>query len=323
MVTEIKLLSSGESLSPLTFPFEHLQNSLLSENYKESLLKFAEYYFSQLTESNEDYTYGPLNPLLICLYHEDVPLLGELLDKYKYPSKVHGYFSPIYFCVKYRLFSALKKICKKLNARDHLVYFSREDFKCLLSSNLTSAHKLMASIPSTPLLEAFPKSMRIKDSNTRLFYVRQVKDLLFQVRDTGKPPEVSTKKRSLFKRVQDSDTQRDLEVEVECFEVPFKYCYDMGTPDSVQLLETFSGSTCEEFLLSEWKEVVNHKWARHWPAHVLMAILFWTFTLVCALSLIFFPESRTLHLSCLGFVGFFGVFEMVQILSYCSFKFEM
>jgi hypothetical protein len=326
MITQVCFISDSEKLSPLEFPFESLKESVGNNNYQEAIADYAKYYFQKIQENNfEDYLYGPLNPLLFCLFQQDLSLLEELLETYRYPKEIHNYFSPVHFCLKNQYFSGLKVLCDALIKRKYPVHFSRTDFQSLLSCGLKNTHKLIATIPSSPTLRNFPKSMVLKKTS-KLFYVRQVKDLFQNLKPTTIPDQsekqIQPKTMGLFKRLSNKKfSSRDTpSTEVQCWQIPFKYCYNVGTPDSVRLLHAYSTSKTEEFVLSQWKQVIADKWYFQKSAHMLMAFLYWILTGLCTLSVVFYKDSTFLVKGSLGLIAGFVFFEVLQITSYCSFK---
>lgn len=114
---------------------------------------------------------------------------------------------------------------------------------------------------------------------------------------------------------QKPETSRD----VVCFELPFRYSFDAGTPDSVRFLDFFSYARVDEFVLSQWKQVVFHKWRRQRAFHIVTAILYWIFTVIVTLSLIFHRGVPELTFASLGFIAYFTALEVVELVAYMCF----
>ena len=98
--------------------------------------------------------------------------------------------------------------------------------------------------------------------------------------------------------------------------IPFKYDFQLGTPDSLQLLDCFSESNTEEFVLSPWKEVIKSKWKRGKPALLTLAVIYWCFMISCTLSVIFQIKSFEFQHITVALLGVILAYEIVQITAY-------
>jgi hypothetical protein len=161
-----------------------------------------------------------------------------------------------------------------------------------------------------------------------LHYVREVGHLLFSLKNQErrvlsknyKKKNKSKSIKSLIQNKRETNDPGHTKSEVISFQIPFKYSYKVGSPDSIRFLDTYSESNTEEFILSQWKEVVIHKWRKYRMFHVFTAILYWVFTIFTILSIIFFQTSILFEFISLGFIGFFIIFEILQVISYSAFK---
>lgn len=327
-LSDISFIANMETLNLKEFPFHHLRRCFSKEDYTGPILRFADYYFKKLAELNfEDTLYGPLNPLFFAIYHNDMRLLENLLDQYRYPKQIKEYWSPLAFSFVYNYNSAVKVFCDRLIKRNYNVSFSLFDFKYLLNSRFSYCHKLIATIPSEPTLQNFPRLLYMK-SAVQLHYVEEVGHLLFSLKNQerrllsqiSKKKKTITRKKTLIPTKKKEIGQGFTKSEVVSFQIPFKYSYKVGTPDSVRFLDTFSQSTTEEFILSEWKEVVTHKWRSHRLVHILMAVLYWIFAVFTILSVVFFQKTFIFEAVSLSFICFFILYEILQVISYSAFK---
>ena len=323
----ISFIANMETLNLKEFPFHYLKLCFSKEDYIRPIKQYASYYFKKLQKLNfKDIIYGPLNPLFFAIYHNDMTLLEDLLDHYRYPQQIKEYWSPLAFSFIYNYNSAVKVFCDRLIKRNYTVRFSRFDFQYLLNSPFSYCHKLMATIPSEPTLQNFPRLLYMRKA-VQLHYVQEVGHLLFAMKNQERRhlARISKKKKkkkmsNILQKQIGSQKKSITKSEVVSFQIPFKYSYKVGTPDSVKFLDTFSQSNTEEFILSEWKEVIIDKWSRHRLIHILLAILYWVFTLVTTLSMIFFRRIFTLEIVSLSFIAFFILFEFLQVISYTAFN---
>jgi hypothetical protein len=164
------------------------------------------------------------------------------------------------------------------------------------------------------------------DQAVKVHFVQEVGHLLFHMKDREQKIMARRSKKLLKKanpilpKKGSSSKQGLTKTEVVSFQVPFKYSYKVGTPDSVRFLDTFSQANTEEFILSEWKEVVIHKWKTNRIFNSLFAVLYWLFTIFTTLSIIFYKDWFLVKAISLGFIAFFILFEILQVVSYSSFN---
>lgn len=98
--------------------------------------------------------------------------------------------------------------------------------------------------------------------------------------------------------------------------MPFKYQFQMGSEDSLKLLDNYSESNTEEFILSPWKETVKQKWRRGKAMLLTLACIYWLFMISCTLSVVFNPKSELFQNLTVGLLGVILFYEIIQILSY-------
>jgi hypothetical protein len=326
-VYNISFIANMETLNLKEFPFDALIKCFNSTSYVPYVKEFAQYYFRKLKSLNqEDTVYGPISPLFIAIYHNNMGLLEHLLDHYCYPYQTKEYWSPLIFAFINNYNSAVKVICDQLIRRTYLVSFSQMEFRYLLNSPFSYCHKLMATIPSEPLLQNFPRLLYINQA-VQLHYVKEVGHLLFSLKTQEyKLLDKFLKKKKKKKIIPNLISKKPLaqdtitKSEIISFQIPFKYSYTAGTPDSVNFLDTYSQSNTEEFILSEWKEVIIDKWGHHRIIHVFLAVLYWLFTIIATLSVVFFNQSILFEYISLGCIFFFVLLEIIQMISYSAFK---
>lgn len=175
-----------EPLSLTSFPFVPLQSGFRDEDFENPILKFAEYYFHRLKQSEHvDEIYGPLNPMILSIYHNDTKLLETLLSRYFYPCSFRGYWSPLEYAFRQGYQSAIKVICDCLVKRDHPVHFSKQDFHFLLESSVSYCHKLVATIPALCRVKTLPRLVYM-DSSVELLYCNNISHLLTKIRKIEK-----------------------------------------------------------------------------------------------------------------------------------------
>lgn len=198
VVTDIDMLNLNQ------FPFESLSRCFEEEGLQESILRVAEYYFRKIRETNaEDHIYGPFNPLLFAIYHNQTDLLKTLLETYFYPQSTKNYISPLSFSFLRSYHSAVKVICDYLIKSRQPVKFSRLDFQCLLSSPLGYCHRLLALIPQEPSLKNTRRFLSLK-KDIKLFFATDDSELTKQVDSLQEASERRQSKRqvSLFKKMR-------------------------------------------------------------------------------------------------------------------------
>ena len=326
IVSHIHFFTDVDTMNLNNFPFADLAQCFDKEDFADPIRRYAAYYFSRIKLSNfEDWFYGPLNPILFAIHHNSMALLEEILDNYRYPRTVGSYWSPLSFAFRYNYNSAVKVLCDKLVKRSYFIEFRRQDFKSLLRSNFSYSHRLLATVPWEPSLQNFPRLMYMKNQ-VGLRFENEVGRILYTIK--------CDERRIHKKRIFEVESEEQFEIErssmkkkhqiskkeVLVYQVPFKYNFAAGSPDSILLLEAYSNSRSEEFVLSQWKELIRYKWKYSRWAHIVTAVLYWLFTLTVTLSIVFFPEIKFLMRISVYFIFAFIVYELIQFISYATFN---
>lgn len=345
-INQILFVTNTETLDLNLFPFTALLRCFDKEDYATPIIEYADYYFKKIETTNrEDEFFGPLNPLLFVIYHNDMELLAHILTEYQYPKSFINYWSPLAFAFRFNYRSAVKEICTKLKERNYPIDFSREDFMYLINSSKTYCHQLVGSIPTKPTVSSMPHQIYM-DSEVQLYPVQKLERLLNKLKKEEEIVEnrgkltVTKDERSMIEELGWSETpnidglltSNDLEEEekvrglkqtkkeVSVLQIPFKFDYEAGSDDSVQLLAAYSDSSSEDFVCSEWKELVISKWGTQIWLHIGFAFIYFLFTVFMTISIVF-SDSNTEFAKIVTIVllGILISFELLQLISYSFF----
>jgi hypothetical protein len=345
-----------ENFKLSTFPFEDLLKCFLKKNYKKYLITYSKYYFTNIEKTQrKDYLYGSLNPLLFAIYHNDSNLLEDLLDKFFYPKQINKYVSPLEYSFAMNYRTTIKVLCDYLIGRDYFVHFTRADFKNLLKSNILTCHKLIATIPSKPAINILPKLVYMTSNVNAIFHDYLTSLLIYIKLEDAKYIDDDPKETEFVtlevKENQDinSDmgldlldkekTDIDLEIEettkryvedhisndlfkseVTIKSVPFKYNYDFGTEDSVTFIYNYSNSENEDFILSDWKQIVKKKWIGVKFPYIFVTFCYFAYMLFFVLSTVFYDKTKGLRTIALIFNIILIFFEVIQMITYFGYK---
>ena len=72
-------------------------------------------------------------------------------------------------------------------------------------------------------------------------------------------------------------------------------------------------------MLSKCKEIVFHKWASQRGLHLFLAFLYWVFTVLVTLSLIFYRNVPALKLSSFGLLVYTFLLELLELVVYAAY----
>ena len=348
-ITSLSFFSNSDIFDLVRFPFTSLLNCFEEEN-AQHIWDFAGYYFGEIKHFGyKDYLYGCLNPLFLAVYHNDVGLLGRLLSEYRFPMKLRKGLSLLDYATKLNFHSVIKCICDQLLTRKYKIEFSYDDFMCLLRSRYSYCHKLASTIPKPPEIQNYPSLICIR-RNSKLFFVRSIDQVAGEiernqkkfkraVRETPQSSESdANKSRDLVTWRTDEDAPSETvnarvsgareadsfslpeqsKSETCTVQIPFHFEYARGSVDSLCFLRNYSESRCEEFVLSDWKEVILFKWRTSFFFQLILATFYWVSTLLVTLSMVFYPRSHALWGLSVGFISAFVLFEVLQILAYSA-----
>ena len=317
-IKEITFITKNKIIHPHLFPFSALLRCFNTKDYTEPVLEFSRYFFSQISQTNhEDFDFGPLNPLLFAIYHNDMDLLEQILEEYAYPKAVHHYWSPLAFALKFNYLTAVKVICDRLAGQQQSVSFNRQDFTYLLNSSKDYCHKLIANIPSKPAFKNLPKFVMM-DSEMKLYFERGLDTFIYKIKKEENKirsealknlQNINNKNKVLYNLMTKRNklpTFEDLKITnrnkafqdtkkaVVVFEVPFEYDYTVGSDDSIQFLYLYSETKTDELVNSKWKELVLFKWSQQYWFHLTFLVLYILFTVTLTISLVFFHKTKYL-----------------------------
>jgi hypothetical protein len=312
IITNPFFFTHEDFLQICDFPFNQIVESFSSLNYKKHILNFSKFYFSKIKKTNyNDNLFGPMNPFVMCIYHNDSKLLEELLNTYRYPRSIEGEVTPLSYAFANHYISNTKLLCENLSQSEHRVDLSKRDFEYLLESPYGYCHKLMAMVPKPTDREVFPSLIKM-GSHVRLFHVNNATECLLRI----KQMESTSKRENFLRKIQNKPNKKD----VVTYEVPFKYSFEAGSIGSINFLYNFSESNNEDFLLSQWKNLVIVKWTHQLSLQIMIAGVYWLFTLFVMVSMIFARDNREVKCVSIGLTIALFVFEILQCVSYCSFK---
>ena len=322
-ITGLSFICKGEILDLLEFPFDTLPRCLPGHNNWDHIMEFAQYYFRKLEATGfVDRVYGPLSPLILSIYHNDTDLLQSLLDKYRYPKQVEGYWSPLSFAFYRNSDMAVRVLCDHLIRADYEFSLSKVDFDFLLASGVPYCHELVSRIPRKMDQKAFPS--HVLTSKSRKMYLEQnVSAAILKIKEKRyqtlqKHQENNRVLKTKGKKLKELPKEKV----VDAFHFDMEYCYDTGSWDSLRLLDEYSRSESEEMVTGVWRELVASKWDHFYWVNVLHFCLYYVFTGIVTLLMIFLPESRVLLVVYYVFNSLYIVFEVVQVVAYCVYKFR-
>jgi hypothetical protein len=275
-VSSVRFVSDAESFNLFSFPFYQIPECFSKNNYKKNILLFAEYYFETIRKFDFiDGLFGPLNPFILAIFHNDITLVEHLLEKFRYPQQVLGYFSPLSFAFEYGYKSAVQVFCDQLYYRQYFINFSDLDFFHLLNSEQLACQNLLKTIPREMQSNQFPNYLSVK-KNKSLYFSDSLIELLIQLKKKEYQKQLILKKISDPKKKKKKMKKLGIKKkEIMAMQIPFKYSFKAGTYDSISFLEKMTFSKSKEFVMSNsWKSIVESKWKSIYPLLVLKAILF-------------------------------------------------
>jgi hypothetical protein len=236
----------------------------------------------------------------MCIYHNDTKLLQKLLNTYRYPKSIKGDFTPLSYAFEKNDMSMMKLLCEYLSQCEYRVDLTRRDFEYLLVSPYGYCDKVIITIPKPTKLDIFPKYLEM-DTEVITFNSNSLKNTFFKIKEIE----------------SSSDNKKNNNNEVISYEVPFAYSFESGSTELIQFLNSFSKSNDEEYLLSQWKNVIFVKWKQQFPLQIMVAIIYWIYTGLVVTSMIFDRDHKEIKFIALTFMSFLFLFEYLQIVSYC------
>ena len=325
----IRPIATSEGLELKSFPFRVLNRCFDRKVHARAVRQYASYYYSKLDESGRiDYDYGPLNPLFMAIFNQNSGLLEELLNEHYYPSRVFHYVSPLEYAFICKNKASIRETCQALLKRDEEVHFSRSDFKYLLASDQKICHKVISTMISDPDIDGMPNliymqepvDLRFNDEMLSMAVKLKRADDELEVQAEKKQTHRKRKKSTNIDKYYIGNQSGISKSEISVTTVPFKYNYRLGTEDSAMLIDRFSQTASDEFILSDWKEIINLKWKRIKFAYLVLFLIFYVFLVFITLSLSFLKESQLCRWFSMGLDTLFLIYEIFRFLTFAAYK---
>lgn len=171
----------------IKFPFTLLIQSIQSSNYYYATLKYAQFYFSNLTFMRDE-IFGSLSPLLIAILHGDSKLLRTILDTFGYPHECSSDLTPIEFCSQQAQYSSLDTICCYLirSGSTKKIQFRLTEFEYLLHSKIDSCHTVISQILNVREDMRFPNLAYIR-SESKVYEKKSLMKFLLKLQKGNLP----------------------------------------------------------------------------------------------------------------------------------------
>ena len=262
----------------------------------------------------------------MCIFHENSSLLEEVFNDFYYPSRTVGYVSPLEYAFLVNHKASINELCQALLRRDESISFSRSDFKFLLSSELGLCHKVLSTIMSDPEISSIPrlvymeKEMVARSSNFLVSMAVQMKREDLKKEEKAKLHSPDQKALLGVKKFEMSNNDQISKREISISAVPFRYNYSIGTDDSVMLVNRYGHSKSEDFILSDWQEIIKTKWASAKFPYIIFFILYLGFLTLTTLSLVFFKSSEMLRYIAMIVSLAFMLYEVLRLITYLTYK---
>ena len=95
--------------------------------------------------------------------------------------------------------------------------------------------------------------------------------------------------------------------------------FSFGSLDMLELSHNYAHSSSEQFIFSDFRYLTLSRWNQLWPLQFLNQLVFWVFTVFLVLHSIFFRELAWLKSTVLAIMGVLFAWELIQLVSYCTF----
>jgi hypothetical protein len=302
-------------------PVDILVKCFSEKDNRNSLIQFGEFYSETISQTNNfDYIFGPLNPFIFTIFYSEEQTLQYLLENYKYPRSMTGFFTPLEYTFMRNENDCLRIICNILMKQENQIYFTQTEFKKLLETEFVFCDSLLSKVP---LLIPFKKInlSEVMQEDNAVRYNSSLKNFLLE-----------NEKRQY--QMEYEGTEEEKQISRERFEitfVPFKYNFTPGSTESMDFLNYYSESESPEFVTSQWQTIIHDKWANLKSIYAFNAVIFWIYMFFCTWSITFnlnvsdggiiigeqIVEVRYMAITFNIIIAFL---EILQMISYCFYK---
>lgn len=329
-MNQLEILTPSNTLDFNDFPFNSIIECFKPDNYESNILIFAQYYFSKLPHLKDE-IFGCLNPLLFSIFHGNSKLLQTIVQDYGYPKEFSLCMTPIEYSKLRSQDSCLETICIHLikSEKTPEIKFNLKEFKILLKSKSEYSHEILSGVLTVHPEMRFPALAKIK-RNINIEAKKELMKFLLKMQKGGVKclendfsVEYTDQKKNLKRNKKiKTKLKNDMKSEVDILTVPFVYDYSLGSEDSVQFLYHYSESNSQEFVSSEWRHLISHKWKAMKIINIINALLFYGLLSFATLAIVFDEQKVEYSLSLISMVSVFIFLEVLQVLAYLFFNFK-
>ena len=149
--------------------------------------------------------------------------------------------------------------------------------------------------------------LQIINSNVELTSQRILDEKEQEIDETTRRYVMGTEQSKIFKS------------EVTLRTVPFKYNFNIGTEDSAAFVFNYSKSNSQDFVLSDWAEIIKWKWNRLKIPLISLMVIFYAYFLGFAFSTAIYPKHEGLRLFAVAFNVILILIEILQMLTFIFF----
>ena len=318
-------MATRSELNFASFPFDLVHKIIDKTNYHRPCLRYAEFYFSGL-DRMEDNQFGFLSPILMAIFHSDSRLLKAILDKHGYPVSFSMGITPIELCRHLRQHSCLDTICSFLVSKGLVkrVRFTKRDYQILLGAESGYCHAVVGRMLA-PNRDVKFRNFAYLASGFRLDYHSNLLGFLVALQTENNTQSQSVLEEwwsKKFGQAKQKAKEKRLMKEVDVLSLPFAFDFAMGSQDSVDFLVNYSTSACDEFVGSEWKTLVDFKWARIKFFRFLISALYFVFIFLTIMVMVFKDTHPEYSYGLTTFIGFFLLLEILELISFALFDWK-
>jgi hypothetical protein len=249
-------------------------------------------------------------------------LLQKLLSEYRYPKKVEGYWSPLSYAFTHKVDMAIRIICDHLMEAEYEFEINKVDLSFLLESNNPYCHDLLSKIPQKLTKKKFPSHV-ITKKEREMYREANLSEVILKIKaeeDLVHREESKRAKQYALKKKKTPNPKKGKVVDAYHFNL--EYSYETGSIDSLKFLDNYSNSNSEQFVVGLWGEVIAEKWSHFYWVNVLNFFLYWAFTGIITMLMIFWPNHKTLLIVYYVFNILYIIYELIQVISYSYYHFK-
>ena len=321
----LDLDQSNSIIPPLMFLKQYVSKLFRNQDaFIDEIESYCQFVFMHVKEANYvDFTFKSLNPLILLIYYNKPYILKSMLVKFGFCFiPTYSYYGLFEFCLRLQRKECLQEIRSYvLDHSPNEFRMNYHDYDALLRSADKQNHLLLSLLFQSEKNSITPNFIYMHTP----VQVKEYPDISVlsseEATNLSKNKRITNTNVNRFSSYQfESKSLNRAGSFVQSVTLPFNLNLSVGSFESVNLSKYFSSSSCDDFVESDFKHLIEQKWKNLRLFHYLHTLNYSLFILFFILSNVFYKELLSLRVISSVLIILILLLELLEFVS--SFRYD-